>query len=215
MLTGLTKVKEALYSGKKLEQLYMDGVALFTVAPPPPQNTFTDPRDGQVYPFKTMPDNRVWMTVNLNYNQAGSYVYGYNLSNTTAQPTVGHGRLYTYSQALAAVPQGWHLPTDAEWTALALAAGGTGTYGENGVAGTRLKATSGWASNGNGTDDYGFTGLPAGYYYNNNFQRVGTDSLFWVDRSQTTYRYLQYSITTLSRNTLGSYQLSVRCIRDT
>lgn len=69
---------------------------------------------------------------------------------------------------------GWHVPTNDEWTALANAVGGTG------VAGTRLKAANvDWVSSWGGTDDYGFTVLPAGYY-NGSFIYVGSNAYFWT-----------------------------------
>ncbi|MCL2282683.1 MAG: hypothetical protein FWC26_05135, partial [Fibromonadales bacterium] len=58
--------------------------------------------------------------------------------------------------ALTACPSGWHIPSDAEWTALTDYVGGIST------AGSKLKAASGWNSSGNGTDDYGFSALPGG-----------------------------------------------------
>jgi len=65
--------------------------------------------------------------------------------------------LYNWSTALKACPVGWHLPSDAEWTELENAVGGSKT------AGTKLKSTAGWYNDGNGTDKYGFTALPGGY----------------------------------------------------
>ena len=54
-------------------------------------------------------------------------------------------------------PTGWHVSTDAEWTAL------TDYVGGYSIAGTRLKATSGWDNSGNRTDDYGFSALPGAF----------------------------------------------------
>jgi len=177
--------------------------------------TFTDPRDNNVYGYKAMPDGKIWMTENLNYNQSGSWVY-----NNAAQPTTKHGRLYTWDQAVAAVPAGWHLPTDAEWTALALAAGGTGTYGESGTAGTALKATSGWNNNGNGTDTYGFAALPAGYRYTDgSFYNSGNYGYWWsatADGSSTAFnRSMYYDNAYVSRYSIAKgYGFSVRCVKD-
>ena len=47
---------------------------------------------------------------------------------------------------------GWHVPTTTEWDALATAVGGSG------VAGTKLKSTTGWSS-GNGDGSYGLCGF--------------------------------------------------------
>ena len=53
-------------------------------------------------------------------------------------------------------PDGWHLPSKTEWNALFTAVGGESTAGEV------LKSQSGWYNNGNGTDAFGFSALPAG-----------------------------------------------------
>jgi len=67
-----------------------------------------------------------------------------------------YGRLYDWEAAKSACPQGFHLPSDAEWDVLVTKAGGSST------AGTKLKATSGWNDNANGTDEFGFSALPGG-----------------------------------------------------
>lgn len=54
-------------------------------------------------------------------------------------------------------PKGWHLPDTTEWQSLFSAVGGKT------AAGKMLKSTSGWNSNGEGLDAFGFSALPAGY----------------------------------------------------
>jgi uncharacterized protein (TIGR02145 family) len=77
-------------------------------------------------------------------------------------------------------PKGWHLPSRPEWKALIVAVDGSITeYGHN-MAGSKLKSISGWNSSGNGTDDYVFSALPAGYREDNgNYYAVGRHALFW------------------------------------
>ena len=75
------------------------------------------------------------------------------------------------------LPTGWHVPSYAEWDALATAVGGSST------AGTKLKAldnsvTSNWPSGWSGTDNYGFSVLPAGNRYNASFHEFGTWGVF-------------------------------------
>jgi len=109
------------------------------------KGTFTDPRDGKTYSTVRMPDGNVWMAENMNWQGAG-WCYDNDKANCDK-----YGRLYTWKEAVAignAIP-GWHLPTDEEWTALTKAVGV--------LPGTKLKASS-W----DGTDDFGFSGLPAG-----------------------------------------------------
>jgi len=131
---------------------------------------FTDERDKQVYTMVKI-GNQTWMAENLNYVTAdknGSWCYGNDAENC-----VKYGRLYNWKTAMGGAddsttsnvrgvcPEGWHLPTRAEWGDLAKSAGGTGDYGTGGTAGTKLKSISGWYYN-NGTDDYGFSALPGG-----------------------------------------------------
>ena len=117
-------------------------------------NNFTDPRDGQVYPFKLI-GTQVWMTKNLNYAAPGSWCYNDNASNCAT-----YGRLYNWSAALTAAPPGWHLPSDAEWTTL------RNFLGTDSAAGAAMKSTTGWASpNAGASNSSGFTALPGGFRY--------------------------------------------------
>ena len=104
--------------------------------------------------------NLTWFAENLNYDVDGSVCYANNTSNCAT-----YGRLYNWNAAMTACPTGWHLPSDAEWTQLENAVGGSST------AGRKLKSQSGWyscgpAGSGNSyvcEDAYGFAALPAGY----------------------------------------------------
>jgi uncharacterized protein (TIGR02145 family) len=107
------------------------------------EGTFTDPRDGKVYRTVRI-GNQVWMAENLNYDAEGSKCYNNDPANRQK-----YGWLYDWETAKAVCPDGWHLPSDAEWQELVDFAGG------DRVAGRRLKARDGW-DNGNGIDDLGF-----------------------------------------------------------
>jgi uncharacterized protein (TIGR02145 family) len=114
-------------------------------------SSFKDSRDGKKY--KTVKiGEQVWMAENLNFNANGSECYENKPENCDK-----YGRLYDWNAAREACPQGWHLPSDGEWTTLTDFVGGSST------AGTKLKAASGWDNNGNGTDAYDFAALPGGY----------------------------------------------------
>ena len=78
-------------------------------------------------------------------------------------------------------PEGWHLPTEAEWNALIVAIDGSITeYVAKNTAGTKLKFTTGWDDNGNGSDDFGFSARPAGVIYNpGGFNLTGKIAFFW------------------------------------
>lgn len=105
---------------------------------------------------------------------------------------------------------GWHVPTTAEWDALATAVGGTS------VAGTKLKSTTDWSS-GAGTDDYGFSALPAGYY-DGSFYNLGSNAYFWTPtEDNSSFAYSRGFTTGASMRSLNSfkyYQYSVRLVKD-
>jgi uncharacterized protein (TIGR02145 family)/uncharacterized repeat protein (TIGR02543 family) len=73
-------------------------------------------------------------------------------------------------------PEGWHIPSDEEWTTLTNYVGGFST------AGTKLKSTSGWNSYSGvpaGTDSYGFAALPGGYNYADVYVVHAGDNGYW------------------------------------
>jgi uncharacterized protein (TIGR02145 family) len=109
-------------------------------------STFTDKRDGKVYKIVEI-NGQTWFAENLNYAAEGSKCYEDKAGNCEK-----YGRLYDWNTAMKACPAGWHLATDAEWTALVNYAGGELT------AGTKLKSSTGWMRHRGiptGTNDYG------------------------------------------------------------
>jgi uncharacterized protein (TIGR02145 family) len=93
-----------------------------------------------------------WIKKNLNIETADSWCYA-----NSADSCAKYGRLYKWNAAKTACQSvGMRLPTNAEWGELLTEAGGERT------AGNKLKSTSGWYNNGNGTDQYGFSALPGG-----------------------------------------------------
>ncbi|MDY6331601.1 MAG: fibrobacter succinogenes major paralogous domain-containing protein [Fibrobacter sp.] len=132
-------------------------------------STMTDSRDGKVY--KTVKiGNQIWMAENLNFEEDNSYCY-----NDSAKYCTKYGRLYTWAAADRACPDGWHLPTIDEFETLFATIGGQST------AGKKLKSTSGWNNDGNGTDDFGFTALPTGIRYGKDkyYNYEGDHANFW------------------------------------
>jgi len=110
--------------------------------------TFVDSRDGKKYRTVKI-GNQIWMAENLNYKSGGSKCLENESDNCDK-----YGRLYNWSAAKKACPAGWHTPSDAEWTQLAAYVGGT--------AGKKLRSTTGWRWDRNGTDEHGFSALPGG-----------------------------------------------------
>ena len=114
-------------------------------------------------------------------------------------------------------PTGWHLPTQTEWKTLFTAVGGFGT------AGTKLKSTSGWNSSGNGTDDYSFSALPAGYRGSNGDYAIeGSRANFWSSTEVNSYyAYDAYGMYFYDNSDYAylysndkDYGFSVRCVKD-
>lgn len=106
---------------------------------------------------------------------------------------------------------GWHVPTTTEWDALATAVGGSG------VAGTKLKSTTGWSS-GNGDGSYGFAAFPAGRQSSGSFNDLGIDTYFWTateDSSSYAYScYFDAGASMYSYNFNKSNGYSVRLVKD-
>lgn len=151
------------------------------------------------------------------------------------------GRYYTYEEALQACPTGWHLPTDAEWAALAIEAGAEDrTYetGETfeGVAGN-LKAKASlngiklwdfWPQS-DPSDKLGFSALPSGYSVripegdgrSDSFFCITKYATFWTategeDSSKAWYRFITDTGADMYAD-LGdksSFGASVRCVKD-
>jgi uncharacterized protein (TIGR02145 family) len=170
------------------------------------------------------------MAENLNYNPGigNSVCYGNNTSNCT-----DYGRLYDWSTAMGfpsscnsstcsgyiqskhqgICPDGWHLPSDAEWTTLTDYVGGSST------AGTKLKATSGWIY-GKNTDEYGFSALPGGLQFSDgSFVNVGNYGEWWsIYEGGSSHAYCRYMIAGTSpvygTGHDKSYLHSVRCVQD-
>lgn len=102
---------------------------------------------------------------------------------------------------------GWHVPTRAEWAALVSA------VGEN--PGTKLKSMTGWSS-GAGTDDYGFSAVPAGTWYNG-FYSIDSYANFWTSEPSESYAWYRDIDTGTSVYEYSGYQyygFSVRLVQD-
>jgi len=167
----------------------------------------TDSRDGAVYTTVQI-GNQCWMAENLRYNTSGLWL-------NSANPSTIYGRLYNWATVMngattsssnpsgvqGVCPSGWHLPSDAEWNememALGMPAADTTIMGWRGTDhGTQMKSTSGWNSNGNGTNTSGFNVFPTGHYLSGSFEALGGGTAFW----STT----EYSVNTAFKRNLHS-----------
>ncbi|UBM63618.1 PKD domain-containing protein [Candidatus Sulfidibacterium hydrothermale] len=202
--------------------------------------TFTDSRDGQTY--KTVKiGNQEWMAENLKYlpsvspssqvseDSAYYYVYGYQGTNVSeAKDTTNYktyGVLYNWTAAQNACPSGWHLPSDDEWKILEMYLGMSQKDADNwnfrGTdEGKKLKSTSGWQNDGNGTDAVGFSALPGGDCFGGGyFGDLGNGGYWWSatvgGSGYVWYRYLDAGKSGIDRDLHGKTAgYSVRCVRD-
>jgi len=220
LLFMLTHAEESIASLKacrsRIIDALLDAARKREPAPPPvvaETGIFTDERDGQSYKTVKMPDGKVWMAENLNYEtEEGSWYY-----DNDTEYAHRHGRLYIWDAAKAACPEGWHLSTCEEWAALVEACGGKD------VAGKKLKARSGWNEDGNGTDDYGFSALPGGGRYSDgDFGNAGYLGFWWTATENGDFiayrRGMFYGLDYVYEDLLNyndkDFGFSVRCVKD-
>ncbi|MES2772932.1 MAG: fibrobacter succinogenes major paralogous domain-containing protein [Bacteroidota bacterium] len=147
----------------------------------------------------------------------GAYCY-YN--NDSATYAALYGKLYNgfaVRDPRGLAPEGWHVPTDFEWTNLENCLGGTT------VAGGPLKEmfTNPWTTPNTGaTNTTGFTGLPGGTRSSSGtFSSVGTNGYWWSSSASSGtgawYRSLSYNTAATGKGgVLYRNGYSVRCVRD-
>ena len=175
------------------------------------KNYLVDPRDGQTYETVEI-GTQTWMAENLNYQSANSWWY----DNSSANGDV-YGRLYTWDAATIACPEGWHLPSDAEWTVL------TDYLGGEDVAGGKMKEEGyeHWNEPNTGaTNRSGFTALPGGYRYSDgSFYGLGGNGYWWSSTETSGagawIRYLSFNDAQVGRyDSNKTSGFSVRCLKD-
>lgn len=121
-------------------------------------------------------------------------------------------------------PNGWHLPSDAEYCTLTQFLDSNvncDITGYSGIlCGTVMKSTSGWG-NGNGSNQSGFNALSAGslQYYSWNFYGIGRQCHFWTSSSDDVgsglIRSLYYSKENIHRAySINPMGFSVRCVKN-
>jgi uncharacterized protein (TIGR02145 family) len=138
-----------------------------------------DARDGRTYPTVDI-DGRCWMARNLDHGlavpdarprEAGRIEKSCYAGRPESCDT--YGGLYTWEEAQGACPAGWSLPSREDWEALARHLGPD-------RAGEKLKATRDHVPPFDGTDEVGFTALPAGAGFRGAFGRQGHWAVFWT-----------------------------------
>ncbi len=166
-------------------------------------------RNGDIIPQVT--DPTAWAALTT-----GAWCY-YN--NDPANGSL-YGKLYNWyavNDPRGLAPTGWHVPSDAEWTILETALGGSS------VAGGEMKeaGTLNWTTpNTGGNNNSGFAGLPGGFRYDGGtFSSVGFSGYWWSSTGTNAtiawLRNLYYSNGNIFRGTSNKKSgFSVRCLRD-
>lgn len=185
--------------------------------------SFTDSRDGLSYGVIKIGE-QTWMAENLNYETEASVCPDGDSRNCKRL-----GRLYTWAETKTVCPEGWRLPTKADFESLIAAAVGEDATSEiaaqspsQSLAGAALKARDGWFKKGNGSDALGFRALPAGYRgADGKFDGIGGYAYFWSvtedpenSESNAYYLFLSFSSDAASINAFAKEDYrSVRCVR--
>ena len=178
----------------------------------PPFGIFTDSRDGKRY--KTIKiGKQIWMAENLAFQR----YFGCRYYNNDLSIGAEYGFLYDWNTSREACPPGWHIPTDAEWTAL------TDYLGGEGVAGGKMKeeGTTHWKSPNKGaTNESGFSALASGsFVFLVGFLNIDKNAIFWsssmTDYQEAWARELYSDLEGVSRFCFSwNGCLSVRCIKN-
>jgi uncharacterized protein (TIGR02145 family) len=204
--------------------------------------TLTD-ADGNIYTTVTI-GTQIWMKENLRTtkfkngsviplisdqtlwsNQTSSAYCWYNNDASTYRST--YGALYNWYTVSTGnlCPDGWHVPADGDWKKLEMYLGMSQEITELTLwrgtnEGSKLKSTSGWYQNGNGTNESGFTALPTGLRNDDGtFYYIGSWTDFWssteINSNNAWTRALGYL-----HNDIGRYEdpkklgACVRCLRN-
>ena len=165
---------------------------------------------------------------NNNANNVPTYGYLYNW------PAVMHGASSSSSNPSGVqgiCPNGWHVPSDAEWTQLTNFVSSQSQYqcgsSSSNIA-KALASTKGWNSSTNNcavgnnsstNNATGFSALPAGYYTYGLYDDFGYCANFWSATEYGNYdaygRYLDCDYAYVYRNfSSKNFGFSVRCVRD-
>jgi len=134
----------------------------------------------------------------------------YTCSECPAQLDTIFGLLYTWYAAVNICPDGWRIPTQAEWGLL------------QSYPASQLKSTKYWlAPQTPGTDDYGFNALPAGWYNSttDRFHDLYGFAGWWAsdtpDSTTANYSYIAYYCNALQQGEKKRGDgLSVRCVME-
>lgn len=188
--------------------------------------TFLDERTGYYLYYKTIGDLD-WLVRNLYTDDGHSY-----LDSPAVDPVFG--QFYTWTEAQDACPDGWRLPTDADWLALAKVGGYKGEDAATDFLGVGGALMANASFNGTRmwtywpavkiTNSTGFAAIPTGYgemlSTGASFKNDLDYAVYWSaeshDEEQGVYRMINMNRPDVMRGTAhkDSFLASVRCVRD-
>ncbi|HPK05050.1 MAG TPA: fibrobacter succinogenes major paralogous domain-containing protein [Bacteroidales bacterium] len=128
-----------------------------------------------------------------------------------------YGRMYNWyavTDPRGLAPEGYRIPIDYDWQELAR------LLGSEELAGYKMKSTSGWNEDGNGSNTSNFSAMPGGYrHYHGQFSSVGDNGFWWsadtYDDENSNACYLSKNVDDFYRNFFfRGYGFSVRCIKE-
>ena len=164
---------------------------------------FVDSRDNAKYATVKI-GTQCWFAENLNYNAKNSSCYGDDDTNCEK-----YGRLFRWTEAQSACPDGSRLPTTDDWDML------LNYLGNAMVAGKYMKDESNWSA---AEDAYGFSALPAGYYSEDDedYVQIEQMAIFWSTAASGTDA--EGYVLSNSANNIENWEysktnkMSVRCL---
>lgn len=206
-------------------------------------DTLIDSRDGKKY-LTVQIGSACWMRQNLNFGKmVTSYTstvthpdmfnnsiyekYAYNNDSTNLP---NYGALYEWDELMnytstpggqGLCPNGWHVPTDAEWQTMIVAAGGTLITTAGGYGGNKLKNIGEGFGLGAGTNTSGFSAKHSGDRDSYGiFYGLGFRSIFWTSTPNGNPAAHQYTLwadrDTIARgnNAQKITGFACRCVRN-
>lgn len=195
----------------------------------------SSPKDDKILTCKI--GNQVWTSENLNVDKfrngdpipEARTAAEWKKANDNKQPAwcyynndpslgAKYGKLYNWYAVVdprGLAPAGYHIPTDAEWTVL------TDFLGGEGVAGEKLKSTTGWKDLGNGSGQTCFSGFPSPMRgLDGTFGSFDNDVTVWWSFSTKSEemawnrRILNYQTKIFRWDFYKGSGFSVRCLKD-
>ena len=175
--------------------------------------------EGNEYKTFLLPSGTRWMSENLRSSKfaGGQPIPNITDGNAWGELTtsawsyydnnpsfnIPHGKLYNFFAVLDYMnicPSGWHVSTDEDWRELEVFLGMSveeslydsfykGKRGISSNVGGKLKSTSGWNNNGNGTNAIGFNAKPSGNRsaeqgfgggWSSSFSVINQNARFWT-----------------------------------